>query len=173
MPWSAEALRFPVKPLKNPYQAPYPSFTKHYSWHNAVRQVTMFSWHLNGRDFHCLRVQWWHVLHNYIQLLALYLMWGLHADAQPWKPIPWSSCHTVFGISRTSTTFTHYAPQHSVTLFCDFTWSSKYLYFSNFSPQKKSFVFCILHSTFSAADTFRQMYVTSFTALTFHVTLTT
>ncbi len=50
----------------------------------------------NRTGFHCSRVQWWCALDHSIWCLALYLMWGLCADVQPWNPIPWSLHHTVF-----------------------------------------------------------------------------
>ena len=54
---------------------------------------------LQRTRLHCSRVQWRRALHHYIRRCALHVvMDGLDAAARPWKPIPWSSLHTVLGL---------------------------------------------------------------------------
>ncbi len=102
MSWYAEALRFPFNGRKWPRLTPekqsqtiITSSTKHYSWHNAVRQVT-FSWHSPNSDSpirlptreawfvtpqNRLRVQWLHALQHSIHHVTLYLvMWVLYVN---------------------------------------------------------------------------------------------
>jgi len=107
MSWYAEALKIPFTGSKGPILAPEKQHL--HTMNSAIRHVT-FSWHPPNPDspirppnreawtcFHCSRVQWLCALHHSIQPLALYFaLWGLHVAAEPWKPIPWCSRHTVF-----------------------------------------------------------------------------
>ena len=120
MSWCAEAFRVPftgtkgssLAPEKQPHTIipPLPNFTlgtmqsdKHCSPGNRQTQTHPSDCQMEKRDsslqrthIHCSRVQWWCALQNCSQSLALHLlMYGLDAGAGPWKPIPWSSLHTV------------------------------------------------------------------------------
>lgn len=109
MSWYAEALKLPFTWSKGPRPTtekqphaiipPPPNF--------RVGQMQSGRLHSPGilqnqtqttkQSFHCSRVQWCCATHHFIWRLALYLMmWGLHANARSWKPIPRSSHYTVF-----------------------------------------------------------------------------
>ncbi len=72
MSWYAEALQFPYTGFKGPSPTPcrtvpynFPSTTKLYSWHNAVRQVTS-SWHPHQTAKQCTLS----VLHHSTELVS-------------------------------------------------------------------------------------------------------
>ncbi len=95
---------------------------------------------LHRTGFHCCSiVQWWCALHHSIWRLAL--CWWCEAGMQlfnhgnPFFEAPATQfffryqCQLKFGILQlwnqpSVGNFTHHAPQHSATLFCDFMWYS-------------------------------------------------
>ncbi|CAI9610784.1 unnamed protein product, partial [Staurois parvus] len=67
--------------------------------HPSDCQTEKRDWSLQRTRLLCSRVQWRRALHHGIGRFALHLvMEGLDAAARPWKPIPWSSLHTVVGL---------------------------------------------------------------------------
>jgi hypothetical protein len=92
---------------------------------------------LQRTHFHCSRVQWQRALHHSSWRLALRMILGLCAAAQPWKPISRSSRRTVIVLmllpeavcksvvsvaTEDSRIFNSGVLQHSAVPFCELVW---------------------------------------------------
>ena len=109
---------------------------------NVVNKVNVSSlpagMHLHVRAFsrhfypNWLKEKWQRALHHCLPCFALHLlMYSLDAAARPWKPIPWSSLHTVLELiwrphevwrSVVIDSAESWRPLHPLTLRRHFTW---------------------------------------------------
>ena len=132
--WYAEIFRVPFTGTKGPSPAPEKQPHTIIPLHQTLRLAqcsqtsTVFMVTAKPSLIHQI-ARWRSTICHSRGFASHLLMYDLDAAAEPWKPIPWSSLHTVLNLKaewslevcgnwlcRNLVTSVHYAPQHPLTI---------------------------------------------------------